>query len=265
MTQKNLIDKLENENLELKKLLIEEKKKNKIKDELCIQQSKMAAMGEMIGNIAHQWRQPLMELSSVLMVLESKIELNGKISNSEVLEAIKKSDKLTKHMSNTIDDFRSFFSKEKEKVKFIISDQIKRVVNILSTTLNNKDIKVNIVIKSNPIILGFKNEYSQALINIITNAKDELINRKIENGHIDVKVYEENGFCITEVSDNAGGIKPEYINEIFKPFVTFDKKNGTGIGLFMTKLIVENNMNGKIVVQNENNGAKFKISLPIKS
>ncbi|MGA1932104.1 sensor histidine kinase [Arcobacter sp. YIC-464] len=265
METTNSVEELQLEIQNLRKLLNEERRKNKIKDEVCIQQSKMAAMGEMIGNIAHQWRQPLMELSSVLMVLETKLELNGKVSNSELLDAIKKSDKLTKHMSSTIDDFRSFFSKEKQKVKFTISEQIKRVVNILSTTLSNKDIKVNIVIKSNPVILGFKNEYSQALINIITNAKDELINRKVKNGHIDVKVYEENGYCITEVVDNAGGIKEQYLNEIFKPFVTFEKKDGTGIGLFMTKLIVENNMSGKISVENINDGAKFKISLPIKS
>lgn len=205
-----------------------------------------------------------MELSSIFMLLQSKIEFEGNLSKEEIIEAINKSDKLTKHMSNTIDDFRNFFSKDKVKVEFKISDQIKRVVNILSSTLNNKNIKVNIILKSNPVILGYKNEYSQALINIISNAKDALVSRNIENGLIEVEVYQENNSCITKISDNAGGIKEEYINEIFKPFITFEKKDGTGIGLFMSKLIIENNMNGKLSVKNTENGATFKIVIPIK-
>lgn len=264
MNKDELIKKLTQENENLKVLLTEEKRKNTLKEEVCIQQSKMAVMGEMIESIAHQWRQPLMELSSILMLLQSKIEFEQKVSKSDIIETINKSDTLAKYMSSTIDDFRNFFSKEKRKVEFKISDQVKRIVNILSYTLKNRNIKVNIIVKSNPTVLGLKNEYTQALINIISNAKDALIHRNIENGLIEVRIYKEGDDCITEISDNAGGIKEEYLKEIFNPFKTFEKKDGTGVGLFMSKLIIENNMGGKLSVENSKEGAKFKIVIPIK-
>lgn len=232
-------------------------------NKILTQQSKMAAMGEMIENIAHQWRQPLMELSSIFMHTEAKIEVNEKISNDEILEVIDKSNHILKYMSNTIDDFRNFFAKDKSKTQFKISEQIKRTVNILTSTLDTKKIKINIIIKHNPYIYGYKNEYSQVLINIISNAKDVLIQRDIEDALIEVKVYEKDGFCITEILDNAGGINEKYKDDIFKPFMTFEKKDGTGIGLFMSKLMIENNMGGTLSAINAKDGAKFTITVPI--
>lgn len=264
MTKDETIQQLLNENERLQAQLKSEIKKNCIKDEVCIQQSKMAAMGEMIGNIAHQWRQPLMEISSILMSTEAQVKFEGAISNEELLERIAQANLILKYMSSTVDDFKNFFSKDKHKVPFKISEQIKRVVNILSSTLDQKDIKVSIIIKSNPLILGYKNEYSQVLINIISNAKDVLIQRAIKKGLIEVSVYQEGNNCVTEIIDNGGGIKNEYINEIFKPFMTFEKKDGTGIGLFMSKMIVENNMKGELLVENCERGAKFKITIPIE-
>lgn len=232
-------------------------------DKILIQQSKMAAMGEMLDNIAHQWRQPLMELSAILISTEAKINLNGKISNEEILDSIHKSNLVMKYMSNTIDDFRDFFAKDKQKVDFKISDQIKRTAAIISTTLRNKNIKLNIIVKNNPVIHGFKNEYSQVLINLISNAKDILSQRSINDGIIEVKVFVEEENCITEVTDNAGGIKSDPLDKIFEPFYTSEKKDGTGIGLFMSKLIIEENMQGSITAKNYKNGAKFTITLPL--
>ncbi|MCD4758091.1 MAG: HAMP domain-containing histidine kinase [Arcobacteraceae bacterium] len=263
MTEKQYQDKISSLERQLKALQNSSQKECEQHNKILTQQSKMAAMGEMIGNIAHQWRQPLMELSSILINTEAKIRIQENISNDEILEVINRSNHILKYMSNTIDDFRNFFAKDKEKTQFKISDQIKRTVNILSSTLDNKNIKVNIILKHNPTIYGYKNEYSQVLINIISNAKDVLVQRGIKNGLIEVKVYEQEGLCITEVLDNGGGISEKYIDDIFKPFMTFEKKDGTGIGLFMAKLIVENNMNGTLSASNEQNGAKFFITLPV--
>jgi signal transduction histidine kinase len=233
-------------------------------NKILTEQSKLAAMGEMIGNIAHQWRQPLMEISSILMRLEAKIKIENSLSKKEVLEAIERSNKVTKYMSNTIDDFREFFVKEREKSLFKISEQVKRAANIITTTLSHKNIKLDIIIKSNPSIYGYKNEYSQVLINLITNAKDILLHRNVEQGYIVVKIYQDGDKCITEVSDNGGGVTVEPFEKIFEPFFTVEKKDGTGVGLFMAKLIVEDNMDGKLTVSNTKEGALFKIELPLK-
>jgi len=263
MTEKQYQDKISFLELEIKTLRNSAQKENEQHNKILTQHSKMAAMGEMIGNIAHQWRQPLMELSSLLIGAEGKIRLTKQLSFEEFLKMIDKSNHILKYMSNTIDDFRNFFATNKEKTEFKISEQIKRTVNILSSTLDNKNIKINIIIKSNPRIYGYQNEYSQVLINIISNAKDVLIQREIENGIIEVKVYQKDDECITEILDNAGGISKKYMDDIFKPFMTFEKKDGTGIGLFMSKLIVENNMNGSLSAENDKDGAKFIIKLPI--
>ena len=114
----------------------------------------------------------------------------------------------------------------------------------------------------NPELIGYQNDYSQVLINIINNAKDALVERKIENPYIKISIFQEDENIITTVEDNAGGIKVEPIEKIFEPFFTYQKVNGSGIGLFMSKLIIENNMNGKLRVKNSSKGAFFKISIP---
>ena len=263
MTEKEYKNEITSLKAQIKALENSSQKECDQHNKILTQQSKMAAMGEMIGNIAHQWRQPLMELSSILINAEAKIRIKENISNDEILEVIDKSNHILKYMSNTIDDFRNFFAKDKEKTQFKISEQIKRTVNILSSTLDNKNIKINIILKNNPTIYGYQNEYSQVLINIISNAKDVLIQRGIKDGLIEVKVYEQERLCITEILDNGGGISEKYIDDIFKPFMTFEKKDGTGIGLFMSKLIIENNMHGTLTASNEHNGAKFFITLPV--
>ena len=175
---------------------------------------------------------------------------------------LSKLNEITKYMSNTIDDFRDFFASDKEKIEFCLLDQINSTINIISGGLKANNIKLDIIIKKNPILLGYKNEYSQVLINIINNAKDILVERKIENPYIKISIYEEKDNIITTIDDNGGGIKIEPIEKIFEPFFTYKKKNGTGLGLFMSKLIIENNMNGKLEASNSQNGAILKIIIP---
>ena len=253
---------LEEHNKELEKKIEEEVAKNREKDKLMFQQAKLASMGEMLGNISHQWRQPLMEMSSIFLPLEAKINMDIPLDNKEILESIKKLNDITKYMSNTIDDFRNFFAKDKEKISFEILEQINSTVNIISSSLKANDIKLDIIIQKNTVMTGYKNEYSQVLINIINNAKQTLVQRKIANPKIKITIKENKSNIITKIEDNAGGIKITPIEKVFDPFFTYEKVNGSGIGLFMSKLIIENNMNGKLLVSNHDQGALFTIIIP---
>ena len=253
---------LEHHTKELEKKIEEEVAKNREKDKLMFQQAKLASLGEMLGNISHQWRQPLMEINSLFLPIEAKITLDIPLDNQEILETITKLNHITKYMSNTIDDFKNFFATNKEKIRFVLLEQINSTINIISGGLKNHNIKLDIIIQKNPEMIGYKNDYSQVLINIISNAKDVLIQRKIENPYIKISIFEENENIITTVEDNGGGIKVKPIEKIFEPFFTYQKTNGSGIGLFMSKLIIEKNMSGKLLVQNSHEGAFFKIIIP---
>ena len=253
---------LEEHNKELEKKIQEEVAKNRDKDKLMFQQAKLASMGEMLGNISHQWRQPLMEMSSIFLPIEAKINMDIPLDNKEILKSIEKLNDITKYMSNTIDDFRNFFAKEKEKISFEILEQINSTVNIISSSLKINDIKLDIIIQKNTVMTGYKNEYSQVLINIINNAKEILVQRKIANPKIKITITENKSDIITKIEDNAGGIKITPIEKVFNPFFTYEKVNGSGIGLFMSKLIIENNMNGKLLVSNNKDGALFTIIIP---
>lgn len=253
---------LEHHNKELEKKIEEEVVKNREKDKLIFQQAKLASLGEMLGNISHQWRQPLMEINSLFLPIECKIVLDKPLDKEEILETIGKLNDITKYMSNTIDDFKNFFATDKEKIKFVLIEQINSTINIISGGLKAYNIKLDIILKKNPEMIGYKNDYSQVLINIINNAKDVLVQRKIENPYIKISIFEENENIITTVEDNGGGIKVEPIEKIFDPFFTYDKVGGSGIGLFMSKLIIEKNMNGQLLVENTLTGAFFKIVIP---
>ncbi len=253
---------LEHHNKELEKRIKEEVAKNREKDKLMFQQAKLASLGEMLGNISHQWRQPLMEINSLFLPIEGKITLDMPLDKEEILETINKLNHITKYMSNTIDDFRDFFATDKEKIKFQLLEQINSTINIISGGLKTHNIKLDIIIQKNPEMIGYKNDYSQVLINIISNAKDVLIQRKIKNPYIKISIFEENENIVTTVEDNAGGIKVNPIEKIFDPFFTYEKVGGSGIGLFMSKLIIEKNMSGKLSVKNSSEGAFFKIIIP---
>ena len=261
MRQTKLDDFLElsEQNKELEKLVAIEVEKNRQKDKIMFQQNKMASMGEMLNNIAHQWRQPLMELSSLFIPIQTRLDFDLQLDQKELKEAINKMNSITKYMSNTIDDFKDFFATNKEQESFKVSEQINSSLSIMSSSLQSNEIMLDIIIKKNPTINGYKNEYTQVLINLLNNAKDILLHRKIENPKITISVDETKEFVIISVEDNAGGIKVKPIEDIFKPFFTYEKLNGTGIGLFMSKLIIENNMNGILSVENKKNGASFKI------
>ena len=257
-----------NENLQI---TIDKKTKELLEKEAILnQQAKMAAMGEMIENIAHQWRQPLSVISTISSSLKIKKEMNI-LDDKEFYEALQSINRTSQHLSNTIDDFRNFFSPNKEMNKFYVSQLIKKSKDLIKSRFDKFNIKVieNI---DDIEILSYQNELFQVILNLFSNSIDVLSSNEIEDKIIHIKIYQdENNLCI-EFLDNGGGIKDEFINRVFEPyFTTKHKSQGTGIGLYMSLQIVTKHLNGEISVKNDtfihNNikyfGAKFTILLPI--
>jgi len=252
---KNLQKRVEKE-IELK--LKKEREANE-KERILAHQSKLASMGEMIGNIAHQWRQPLTALSSILINIELFFE-KGKLTKERLSNKINEANEQITFMSKTIDDFRNFFASGKQKERFSVSVPIKKVENLMSASLSNNDIKLYIDIKDNFELFVYPNEIAQALLNIISNAKDVILERGIKESAITITTFIEDKKHILSVKDNAGGIKITPVEKIFEPyFSTKHATSGTGIGLYMTKTIIEKNNNGKIFVSNDSGGAVFTI------
>jgi signal transduction histidine kinase len=225
------------------KTLKEEKEQQK---ELLIHQSKLASMGEMLGNIAHQWRQPLSRLGYILMNIESKDK--EKYHTQKLQEA---SDQL-EFISQTIDDFRDFFKPDKEKESFSLAEETQKVITLLE--LKGVEVKLNII--EDTAIINYKNEYKQVILNLLTNAKEVLLERVIFSPKIVITIDKTHII----VADNAGGIKAKDIQKIFEPYYS-TKVQGSGIGLYMSKMIVEKNMGGKLSVKNNENGAQLILAL----
>ena len=250
-------------NIELEIRVEDEIKKQKAQEEILIHQSRSAEIGEMINNIAHQWRQPLNNLSLTIQNIGFKYE-NDVLTKEELNETIDKSKMIINSMSNTIDTFRNFFEPTKNKNLFRVEHSIDNTLEILSSTLRFYNIEVVKEIIDDVEIYDYENEFSQVLLNIITNARDALVSNKIEKPIIKVNVSKIENNVIVKIKDNANEINEEIIDRIFEPyFTTKGKGNGTGIGLYMSKLIIEKNMNGKLTVKNDNDGAVFIITLNI--
>jgi len=233
----------------------------KRKDKAILAQAKLARLGSMINMIAHQWRQPLTQLSGILMELETATRFK-KIDDTHIFNSIDKSDKMIEFMSNTIDDFRNFYKPDKQKEKFFLLDSCKKAINLVNASLDENNIEFIFDIKENRHIFGYPREYSQVILNLITNAKDILIEKNIKNPQIKVTISARGSLTIVEVSDNAGGISEENLDLIFDPyFTTKDATKGTGLGLYISKLIIERNMGGELSVKNDKDGAVFKIIL----
>ena len=248
-------------NRELLQRVQNELQKNREQEQLLIQKSKFIALGEMISNIAHQWRQPLSELSAIMMTLKFKHNL-GKLDTNVMSEKSKDAENLLEYMSKTIDDFREFFMPSREKKKFFAKEAVDAVISIIGTSAKEKNISLHVEIPENEKIYGHKNEFEQVLLNVITNAKNILLSKKTMNPTIGIKLSSDEQFTYLSISDNAGGIEVEPIDKIFQPyFTTREDSGGTGIGLYMSKLIIEKNMGGILMVKNSEIGAIFTIRL----
>jgi signal transduction histidine kinase len=230
-------------------------------ERMLIQQSRQAALGDMIGNIAHQWRQPLNTLGLMLQELAMCYDF-GEFSKEYLTDTVDNSMQVLKHMSQTIDDFRNFFQPEKEKVSFRVRQVIEKAVSIVEASLREHRIGLELSAVGDPLIDGYPNEYSQVILNVLLNARDACTERAVSDPLIRVRVAEENGRSLVSIEDNAGGIPEEILERIFEPyFTTKGPDKGTGVGLYMSKVITEKNMNGRLSARNRGAGAEFTIEV----
>ncbi|SCY92657.1 ABC transporter substrate-binding protein [Alkaliphilus peptidifermentans] len=257
LTVKNTMNQLE-------KLFQKEMEENKKKEGIIIYQARMAAMGEMIANIAHQWRQPLNNLGLIITNIEDEY-IHSELTKESLEDAVERSRRLINKMSDTIDDFRYFSNPKTNKEEFLVYDNIVAVLELFEEKLKLNNIKISFKDVDVDKAYGYSNQYSQAIFNIIVNSIDALVQNTVENREISVNIYKSKESIVTEIEDNGGGINEDIKDNIFDIyFTTKDKSQGTGLGLYMTKIIVENNLNGKISWENTGVGVKMIIEVPCK-
>lgn len=234
--------------------------RNKIKEQqaIMIEQQKLASMGEMIGNIAHQWRQPLNALGLVLQNIKKAYE-RDRLDEAYIEKSVNKGKMLINKMSSTIDDFRNLIKSKKLKENFYIKDVIKDVLEMVEASLKNHNIEIEVNCDENLKTYSYPNELFQVLVNLVNNSKDAFIENN-KSGIITIDCYEKENNIFISVTDTAGGI-PFEPNKVFEPYFT-TKDNGTGIGLYMSKMIIDQDMTGLLSVKNVEDGAKFTIKLP---
>jgi C4-dicarboxylate-specific signal transduction histidine kinase len=229
-------------------------------EKMLLRQCRMANMGEMIDAIAHQWRQPLMNINAVLMNIDilSTDEKNKEIKFEQYMDEISQ---LTSHMSQTIEDFRTLYQEEKEKSSFVLYALIENVILLMKN--NFQGIQIHMPSEIEMTIVNYKSELSQVFITLFSNAIEVLKLREVSVKQIFIELKQSETFTFISIEDNAGGIVEKNIYNIFDPYFTTKKQTGgTGLGLHITQIIIEQNMKGSISVSNTERGAKFLISLP---
>ncbi len=253
---------LQSLNDDLEKRVAGEVEKNREKDKQLLQQSRMAQMGEMMSMIAHQWRQPLTAISATSSLLELKAKMN-KLDQETVEKKAKEISSYSQHLSHTIDDFRDFFKPNKELSKTNYDEIVQSVLGMIEISITNKNIVLHQELNCHGQFSTYPNELKQVLLNLIKNAEEVLLEEEVKDPYIKIETYQKNEKHILEVGDNGGGIPEKIINKIFDPyFSTKGEKNGTGLGLYMSKTIINEHCGGELRVKNGKDGAIFEIELP---
>ena len=246
------LQKIEHDSFRLQERVNEEVAKQQLQEQMLLQKYRMANMGEMIDAIAHQWRQPLMQSNMILLNMDDG--LDDEVDSDYLKEKIVELTQLNRHMSQTIDDFRGLLSDGKKREMFEMADVVDEVLRVMKNSL--KEVNVRYEEGQNFSVLGYKNELMQVVITLLSNALEAL--EEIENPTIIIELNTKERTL--SVEDNAGGVEPKIIEKIFDPyFTTKEQSGGTGLGLYVSKIIVEQNMQGKLMVVNEKEGAKFSI------
>jgi ABC-type nitrate/sulfonate/bicarbonate transport system substrate-binding protein/signal transduction histidine kinase len=250
-------------NKELQEKMEIELQKFRDKDKMLFHQNKLAAMGEMLENIAHQWRQPLSQInSSVLLIDDILNEKNFK--NIDVEERLLEIESLTKYLSNTINDFKDFFSHDKIKNTFLLREMIEKSIYIVKGSLKENNIEVTVDVEEDYRYYGYESELQQVVLVLLNNAKEALVNRSVKTPNINIYIELEEEYYIIKICDNAGGIIKNIREKIFEPyFTTKHKSKGTGLGLYMSKKIIEESMDGELNVNNYKLGVCFEIKLKV--
>ncbi|HIJ96825.1 MAG TPA: PAS domain-containing sensor histidine kinase [Desulfuromonadales bacterium] len=229
------------------------------KDEIIIQQGRLSAMSEMISSIAHQWRQPLNNIGLIIQSMQIAFIQND-LSADEMNSAVNNTMNILQQISKTIDEFRYFFSSEKEASVFFVDKLITRSLTFIGPSLKNSDIRIEFDQQPALQIMGYPNEYMQVILNIILNARDAFLEHQTQNPIIRIAITEDDGHSSVIISDNGGGICEDILPKIFDPyFTTRHRKNASGIGLYMAKMIIEKKMHGSLTACNRECGAEFRI------
>lgn len=234
----------------------------RMKEQLLISRGRQADMGDMLNNIAHQWRQPLNALSMVFGYLQLVFE-QGELDKECMNTSTANGFRLIQKMSDTINDFRDIYHPDREKIAFPARAKIKQTVGLLGQIYESFGITLSIAGENDCMLYGFPGEYTQVILNLLSNARDAIVDSGVRDGEIviSIEVHEQMG--VVMVRDNGGGIPDMAIlDKIFEPYFT-TKSTGTGIGLNMSKTIIESNMNGRIEVKNVPGGCEFKVSVPL--
>lgn len=239
-----------------------EVEKNREHEHIMFQQGRLASMGEMLSNIAHQWRQPLNNLGLYLQDLPEAFD-NKELTKDYLDNSIDNCMLIIQHMSGTIDNFRDFFKPNKEKTYFNIDSQITQCVSLVRAGLENNNISIITELNAPNSVYGVPGEYSQVIVNIISNAKDSLLDNKLKNPFIKITTNSVHGHATVMIEDNGGGIVQEIADKVFEPyFTTKGDVKGTGIGLYFSKMIIEKTMGGTIWFENTGSGVVFIVSVP---
>lgn len=253
---------LEELNCSLEKKIKEEINKSTKQQIMLMHQSKLAQMGEMIENIVHQWRQPLAQINSLVLLIDMELNKN-KFTNSILENKLGEIEVLTAYMSKTIDDFKNFFSPNKQKNIFEIENAIQKALDIVRGVVHLYHIKTTINIGKDLKCYSYLEELQQVILTILNNAIEALILKKIPSGEISIDVYKQDNNIVINIQDNALGINIKHLDKIFEPYFTTKRKaQGTGLGLYMAKMIIENGLLGTLNVENKLNGACFTIKIP---
>ncbi|MBJ6726219.1 sensor histidine kinase [Geomesophilobacter sediminis] len=230
-------------------------------EHLLIHHSRIAAMGEMIRTIAHQWRQPLNRLGLTIQQLPLFYDM-GDFNRDFLGDNVAKSMEIIRYLSRTIDDFKNYFQPDTEKATFKVHDEVQRTLQLIEGGFAQQCIAIEVKLRGQPALHGYRNEFSQVLLNILLNARDALVERKIRRPWVRIASSGSGSRATVKITDNAGGIAPEIMGRIFAPyFTTKGAQAGTGVGLFMSKTSIERNMGGRLTVRNTSDGAEFRIEV----
>ncbi len=231
------------------------------KDRLLVRQAKLASIGEMLEHIAHQWKQPLAQINSIVLNIESSYE-DGSLDRGMLEEELNQIENLTHYMSQTIESFRNYLHPDKEKTIFTIQEVFEETFLLMMPLLKHKKIDCRINIKEDSSVKGYKKELVQTLLVLLNNAKDAILETNPKKPQIQIEVKKESDKLVVAISDNGGGINESIMDKIFDPYFTTKKESqGTGHGLSMAKMIVEESFGGKLKVKNIKNGACFEVIL----
>jgi len=232
------------------------------KDKILEVQSKQAVMGEMISMIAHQWRQPLSTITLQIANLQLKKLLGQDLSSTETDDALTEISNTIIYLSDTVDDFQTYFHPEKEMIDVEVNELLNRAINFANSRVKKSNISINICENCTYVIKTYPNEFVQVVLNILNNAIDAHNEKIQKNSFIDIDVKMKNNYLVIKISDNAGGIKEENLSKLFEPYFSTKGKNGTGLGLYMSQMIVQKQFYGELSVETSDNGAVFSIKIP---